>query len=133
MPFVRLKYVASRDGRIGVMRFAAAAAVMFVTSCVTCSAGPCSSEIAFIQARLDARLDATAATGPTAPESRNALRHRQPTPRSLAAAERGLGELSAEKGKTIAGAMTRARDADRAGDREACERALDEVRQAISP
>lgn len=112
---------------------AAVVVIMFVMSSIACSAGPCSSEIASMQARLDARLNAKAASGPMAPESQNALRHRQPTPQSLATAERGLGELSAEKGKIIAGAMARARDADRAGDLEACERALDEVRRAIAP
>lgn len=111
---------------------AAAAAIMFVMSGIACLAGPCLPEIASMRARLDARLEARAATGSTAPESQNALRHHQPTPQSLAAVERGLGELSAEKGKIIADAMARALDADHAGDREACERALEEVRQAIS-
>jgi hypothetical protein len=56
-----------------------------------------------------------------------------PTPGSIATAERALGELSSEKGVIIRGAMTRAREADRIGDREACLRALDEVRQTIAP
>lgn len=131
-PFVRRRYFAATC-KDSVMRNSLAAAIMLLMSSIAASAGPCLSDIASMQARLDARLSARAATGPTATESVNALRHRQPTPQSLAAAERELGELPAENGKAIADAMTRARDADRAGDREACERALDDVRQAISP
>jgi hypothetical protein len=112
---------------------AASATVMLTMSSIACSAGPCSPEIASMQAFLDARLGAMAAAGPTARESPNALRHRQPTPGSIAAAERGLRELPPEKGKIIAESMARARDADRSGDRDACEHALDEVRRAISP
>ena len=112
---------------------AAAAAIGLAMSSIDCSAGPCSSDIAAMQARLNARLEEKAAAGPTAPESQNALRHRQPTPRSLAEAERSLGELPPEKGGIVGAAMARARAADAAGDREACERALDEIRQAIWP
>jgi len=108
------------------------AAVLVATS-MACLAGPCSSEIAAVQARLDARLAAKAATGPSAPESAEALRHRQPTPRSIAEALIALGKISPEKAKIIGGAMTRARDADQAGDKAACEDALREVEQALGP
>jgi len=106
---------------------------VLAASTMICSAGPCSSEIAEMQARLDARLAAVAAAGPSAPEGSSARLHHQPTPGSIAAAERALGRLSPDKGVIIRGAMARAREADKAGDWEACMRALDEVRQTISP
>src|SRR5215471_1927162 len=56
-------------------------------------AGPCSAEIYSMEARVDARLQAKAADGPTLPESGEALLHRQPTPGSIAAAESRLGML----------------------------------------
>ena len=106
---------------------------VFMASTMICSAGPCSSEIAEMQARLDARLAAVAAAGPSAPESSSARLHHQPTPGSIAATERALGRLSPEKGVIIRGGMARAREADKTGDWEACMRALDEVRKTIGP
>ena len=86
-----------------------------------------------MQARLDAGLAAKARSGPTAPESSGALAHHQPTPGSIAAAERSLGEISPEKGKIIREAMARAREADQAGDKAGCEQALKEVEQTVGP
>jgi hypothetical protein len=86
-----------------------------------------------LQARLDAGLAGKAASGPTAPESAGALAHHQPTPGSIAAAERKPGEISPEKGQIIREAMAKAREADQAGDKEACERALEEVERTIGP
>jgi hypothetical protein len=43
-------------------------------------------------------------------------RHVQPTPRSLAAAEQKLGEISMETVELVKQAMTRARAADGVGD-----------------
>lgn len=111
----------------------ALSAAVLVASTLTCFAGPCSSEIARMQARLDARLGAAAARGPSAPESAGALAHRQPTPGSIASAEQRLGEISPENGKIIREAMARARQADQAGDKAACEQALAEVRRTIGP
>lgn len=106
-------------------------AAALALSTIACSAGPCSPEIARMQARLDAGLQAKAGTGPSAPESSGALRHRQPTPGSIASAEIGLGELSPEKAKIIREAMAQARAADRAGDKAACEQALTQVQRTI--
>lgn len=132
--------------RLGVCRFAnrtvmapkativlALSAAVLVASMLACSAGPCSSDIARMQARLDARLGAAAARGPSAPESAGALAHRQPTPGSIASAEQRLGEISPEKGKIIREAMARARAADQAGNTMACEQALEEVERTIGP
>jgi len=95
----------------------------FVASTMACAAGPCAPEIAAMQARLDANLAAIARTGPTAPESAGALEHRQPTPGSIAAAERKLGEIRPEANQTITKAMAKAQEADQAGDKAACEQA----------
>jgi hypothetical protein len=107
--------------------------VVFSVSTSACYAGPCSHEIDRMQARIDARLEAKAATGPGATESAGALIHRQPTPGSIATAEERLGEMSAQKSAAVAQAMARAREADLAGDQGACERALAGVQSAIGP
>jgi hypothetical protein len=127
--------ILQQNGRIDVMRncLLTTAAVMFAMPSIASLAGPCTSEIASVREHLNERLYAKAGVGPTAPESLGALRHRQPTPRSIAAAERQLGELSGQNGKIIVSALKRAGEADRVGDREACENALDEVWRAISP
>jgi hypothetical protein len=96
-------------------------------------AGPCSHEIDRVQARLDAKAEAVARTRPTAPESPEARLHRQPTPGSIAAAESKLGEMSSATLAAVTAALTRAREADRAGDQSACEQALAEVQRAIGP
>jgi hypothetical protein len=106
-------------------------AASFAASMSACGAGPCSHEIDRAQAQVDARLEARAAAGPVARESTAALEHRQPTPGSIAAAESRLGEMSAQAVEALAAAMARAREADRAGDRNACEQALADVRRVI--
>jgi hypothetical protein len=96
-------------------------------------AGPCTDEIDRTQARVDARLEALAAGGPSAKESSGALLHHQPTPGSIAAAESGLREMSAQTVATIKAGMERARQADAAGNRAGCEQALAEVQRTIGP
>jgi hypothetical protein len=96
-------------------------------------AGPCLPEIDHMQARIDAKVEAVARTGPSAPESSGALLHRQPTPGSIAAAESRLGEISPEVIAVVRAAMVRAREADHTGDKAACEVALAEVQRTIGP
>ena len=79
-----------------------------------------------MQARIDAKIEAKAAAGPTGRQV-GASTHFQPTPRSIAAAEEKLGEVSAETVAAVRQAMLRARAADSAGDKNACEQALAEV------
>jgi hypothetical protein len=93
-------------------------------------AGPCSPAIDRMQARLDARIEAVAGAGSSAPESSGALLHRQPTPGSIAAAETGLGEIPPQTVTAVRQAMARARQA---GDLATCEQALAEVQRAIGP
>jgi hypothetical protein len=105
----------------------------FAASMSVSYAGPCSAEIDRVQALIDARLEAGAAAGPQARESTGAMLHHQPTPGSIASAERELGDLPPEKTEAVEQAMARARAADSAGDRGACEQALAEVQRAIGP
>jgi hypothetical protein len=62
-------------------------------------------------------------------ESAAATEHHEPTPGSIAQAEQSLGEGSGDE-KALA-ALTRARQADAAGDATSCERALAELRTAL--
>ncbi len=94
-------------------------------------AGPCSRQIYDLQLEFDSKLKAAAASGPAAPESSAALMHRQPTPRSVAHAEEKLGDISQEKRRVFARAVRRAREADAAGDKPACEQALDDAKRAL--
>jgi len=115
-----------------IWRLTVLSAVTLATSTIAGYAGPCSPEIERMQARIDARVEALARAGPSAPESSDARLHRQPTPGSIAAAESGLGEIS-QQIKPVREAMARAREADQAGDLATCEQALAEVLRTIGP
>ncbi len=116
-----------------LQRLLVLAATALLASATAVYAGPCANEIDRMQARVDAKLEATARTGPSAPESSAALLNRQPTPGSIAAAESRLGEIPSATVAAIKTAMARAREADGAGDLGACERALADVQRAIGP
>ena len=107
-------------------------AIAFIASVSASYAGPCTDDIYKMQARIDAKLQAKAAAGPTGRQV-GASTHVQPTPRSIAAAEEKLGEVSAETVAAVRQAMLRARAADSAGDKNVCEQALAEVQRAIGP
>jgi hypothetical protein len=112
----------------------ALSAAALVASISASLAGPCSAEIDATMARINAAVEAKVAAGPTGKEQGVVGgRHVQPTPRSLAAAEEKLGEISLETVELIKQAMARARAADSAGDDVACKRALAEVRRALGP
>ena len=107
-----------------LMRFAAIACALVPSSFAL--AGPCAPMIAQAQAKVDARIEAQAGRGHSAPESTGALRHRQPTPESIARAEQQLREgVKAEPALAL---LAEARKADEAGDLAACQRALDQLR-----
>jgi hypothetical protein len=116
-----------------ISRLLVLAAAALAASTGAGNAGPCSSEIDRMQARIDARLEARAAAGPFAPETPAARLHRQPTPNSIAEAEGRAREESSRTVETIRSAMARAREADRAGNRSACEAALADAQRAIGP
>jgi hypothetical protein len=95
------------------------------------NAGPCAQGIDRLQAQFDSKLEANAAAGPSARESTAATMNRQPTPRSIAAAEAKLGEISHEKVQAFEAAIARARVADRIADPSACEHALADAQRVL--
>jgi hypothetical protein len=116
-----------------IRRLLVLSAAALAASTVAGYAGPCSHDIDLTQSRVDAKLEAKAAAGPSARESSAATMHRQPTPGSLAAAESKLGEVSSDTVEAVKAAMARARKADLANDKSACEQALADVQRAIAP
>lgn len=109
------------------------AAAALGASTVGCSAGPCTQDIVQMEVRIDARLNARAASGPSGTESTAAMMHRQPTPQSIAEAERKLGDVSQQTIEAVRRGVERAKAADQAGDLAGCERALADVQKAINP
>ena len=83
-----------------------------------------------MQIEVDTRIEAIAGAGPSAKESTAATLNRQPTPGSLAAAEEKLGEGD-QMAEAVA-ALARARAADSANDKSACEKALADVRRVLA-
>jgi hypothetical protein len=116
---------------MSIARFLALSATVLAASISATYAGPCSQEIDRMQARVDAMIEAVAAAGREARESTAATMHRQPTPGSIAAAEEKLGEGT--RAERAVAAMARARAADGAGDKGACERALADAQRALEP
>jgi hypothetical protein len=97
----------------------------------SCYAGPCSKQINDVQIRIDAKLNTQAAAGPRSNETAAATDHRQPTPKSIAAAEIELGDVSRKTVQAVGVAMARARKADLAGEMGTCEQALADARRAL--
>ncbi|MGC2080950.1 MAG: hypothetical protein WA728_34055 [Xanthobacteraceae bacterium] len=112
----------------GLQRFALSSAAL-VASVAASHAGPCSADIDAMQHRIDAALVANAAAGPAGKEGAAAGMSHQPTPQSMAAAEEKLGDIPAATVAAMRQAMDRARAADNAGDKSACEAAFDEVKR----
>ena len=105
-------------------------AVALTSMALPCVAGPCLQEIDRMQIEVDTRVEAIAGAGPPGRESTSATLHRQPTPGALAAAEEKLGEGD-QMAEAVA-ALARARAADSANDKSACEKALADVRRALA-
>ncbi|NIX77183.1 hypothetical protein [Microvirga terricola] len=102
-----------------------ASAAALLLSSLPSFAGPCTQAIDAAQARVDARIEADARLGRTAPESTGALLHHQPTPGSIAQAEQKLGE-----GRHVEAALSllsEARKADKANNAAGCHEALDKI------
>jgi len=115
------------------LRTVALSGAALIASAAAGYAGPCSPDIDAMQRHIDATLEAKAAAGPTAKEGAAAGMSDQPTPRSMAAVEEKLGEVSAATVNAVEQAMARARAANTAGDKSACEQALAEARRLIGP
>ena len=114
---------------MNIKRSTLACAAALAASMSAAYAGPCTPEVTQIQDLVNARVHAKAGAA-TAPESTAAKLHHQPTPSSIAAAKAEQGQLSSEELTAVA-AITRALEADSAGDRSACEQALADVRRLL--
>ena len=94
-------------------------------------AGPCTVEILKTQERADAKLHRKAAEGPSASQSDFATSHQQPTPATIAQAEKALGEGQAIR--AALDALDRARAADLKGDASVCQAELQVAENALKP
>jgi len=113
------------------MRSIVASIAVLAASISASYAGPCWDDLSAVQAKIDAMLEAKAATGPPATAEAMAGTSPQPTPRSLETVEERMGEISTQTVNAIRQAMARARAADGTGDKAACEQALAEVRRTL--
>ena len=115
-----------------IQRYPGPCAAVLAASLSASYAGVCSDEIDALQARIDAKVEATTAAGPPPTaggvEGPNSV---QPTPRSTAGAQEKMGELQPEIVQSVQQSMAGARTADTNGDKVACERALAEVRRTL--
>ena len=105
-----------------------AATVIVLLTIAPGYAGPCQDSIDRVQARLDAVIAKRAGQGPWRPESTDALRGYQPTPRSIAAAE-GAGNGS--RVQRALNALDRARAADASGNVARCNAELNRAGRAL--
>jgi hypothetical protein len=93
-------------------------------------AGSCQGSIDRVQERVDAIVAQRAGQGPWRPESLDALRGYQPTPRSIAAAE---GDGNGSRVQRALDALDRARAADASGNLARCNAELNRATRALGP
>jgi len=93
-------------------------------------AGSCMQDVDRTWGELGSKMQARIGAGRSAPQSVTALRHYQPTPNSIAAAEERLGERWLPMEMAVM-ALARAREADRLNDKDACEQALTEAQSVF--
>ena len=110
---------------------AAYAALALATSISASYGGPCWDDLSAVQAKVDAMLETKAADGPPATAEAMAGTSPQPTPRSLETVEERMREISPQTVNALRQGMARARAADDAGDKAACEQALANVRRTL--
>src|SRR5215831_6207126 len=115
---------------MNIQRSTLVCATVLAASMSATYAGPCSPEITRVRQVIDARIHAKAGAV-DASESTAAKMHRQPTPRSIGAAEVTGGQTSPEEYNAVEAAMARAVEADRAGNQSACEQALADAKRAV--
>jgi exonuclease VII large subunit len=111
----------------------AALGVFLAAARVEARAASCAKDIDAMQARLDARLEAVAARGRSAPQSVKADMSAQPTPSSIAKAEEKLGELNQHMVRNVRRALNRARVAEARGNARRCQIELSVARRALGP
>jgi hypothetical protein len=100
------------------------ATVAVIGGGMAAEAGPCSTEISRIEQKIRAAQVASPPSGAgdaSAPQSVDAQLHHQPTPGSVQSAE----HMANADGEA---ALARARNADAAGDKAACAKALMEAK-----
>lgn len=112
-------------------RLLALSAVAVAFSAQAGRANPCSPDIDRAWTEVGAKIQARTAVGRSAPQGSIAMLHRQPTQASIASAQETLIDVWRPM-ETAVAALARAREADRANDRMACEAALEDVRRAIA-
>lgn len=112
-----------------VMRLGAATIILLLPMTPS-HAGPCQDSIDRVQAEADAVIAKRAGQGPWRPESLDATRSYQPTPRSVAAAE---GAGSGSRIQRALDALDRARAADRAGNVSRCNAELKKAGHLLGP
>ena len=95
------------------------------------NAGPCAADLLKADDEIGKRLEAIAAKGKTGAESTFATTHHQPTPATLAGAEEKVGDISEQDAQSVRTYLKEARQADDAGDKPACEKALGEARKIL--
>jgi len=101
----------------------AAATIVLLHAATPAHAASCEDSIGRAQAQLDTAIERNADANGWSPESLEALRGHQPTPRSLAQAEGARGVNL----RLALDALDRARAADRSGDIAGCRRELSEA------
>jgi hypothetical protein len=116
------------------MKFRCSLALSAVALFLTVAPGlasQCAKDLDETEAAFDAKLNAAAAAGPSAPESTLATLHHQPTPGTVAQAEAQLGDISAENVQIVTDALDRAHAADERDDVQACRQDLAEAKAAL--
>jgi hypothetical protein len=116
-----------------IVRLASALMGMaIVLSAEPAHAGPCTDRIYQTDLDVAKLLNSAAAQGRPATQTAFATMHRQPTPGSIASAEQQAGDLTGEEAQAITEAMDVARRTDDEGDREGCEKALNDVDRMLN-
>jgi hypothetical protein len=108
----------------------ALSAVAVALSTQPSRANTCSQDIDRAWAEVNTKIQARSGAGRSVPQGTTASLHRQPTQNSVAAAQERLVDVWRPM-ETAVAALSRAREADRANDRAACDEALAEVRRRI--
>jgi hypothetical protein len=99
----------------------AATSATLLLAMVAANAGPCTEQIARLQAQISVSAP-DPATGPTAPQTVGAQLHHQPTPNTVQRSE-AVANADADA------ALDRARKADAEGNADRCDEALREARR----
>ncbi len=114
------------------VRAALGAAAVVCALCPTLShAGPCADDLYRADIAINKRLGEIAAQGKGAAETTFATTHHQPTPATIAGAEEKVGDIPASGVEDVHKFMLEARQADDAGDKADCEKALGEAKAIL--